>query len=337
MLEVAVLVPCRNEATTVARVVTDFRLALPDCHVYVYDNGSTDGTADHARRAGAIVRDEPVPGKGGVVRRMFAEVEADVYVLVDGDSTYDAPSAPAMVRMLVDSDLDMVTAVRQAIDSRQAYPKGHVFGRHAFNRLLGLLFGRRPADIFSGYRALSRRYVKSFPSQSTGFEIETEMTVHALAQRLPTDELATPYYERPPDSHSKLSTWRDGLRILIITTSLFRDERPLIFFGLLSALAAAAGLGLGVSVTIEFMETRLVERLPTAVLATGLMLSAFLGLACGLILDSVARGRREMKRLCYLGQPAAPYAARAGRTLATTSTRSEIRADADVAELEADR
>jgi hypothetical protein len=314
-------------------VIADFRAALPGCRVYVYDNGSRDDTAEQAQHAGAIVRTEPVPGKGGVVRRMFAEIEADVFVVVDGDATYDAASAPSMVRMLVDQDLDMVTAVREAIDTRNAYRRGHVLGNRAFNALLGLLFGRRPADLFSGYRALSRRFVKTFPSQSSGFEIETEMTVHVLAQRLPAREVATPYYERPPDSHSKLSTWRDGLRILLMTTSLFRDERPLVFFGILSALAAIAGLALGVSVVVEYMETHLVPRLPTAILATGLMLSAFLGLACGLILDSVARGRREQKRLAYLAQPQARHA---GAGVAR-SARAEGRADADVAELEADR
>ena len=331
--DIAVLVPCRNEALTVARVVGDFRAALPGCRVYVYDNASTDGTADHARRAEAVVRSEPRPGKGGVVRRMFAEVEADVYVVVDGDSTYDAASAPAMVRMLVDQGLDMVTAVRAAVDTRSAYRRGHVLGNRGFNALLGLLFGRRPADLLSGYRVLSRRFVKTFPSQSSGFEIETEMTVHALAQRLPASEVVTPYYERPPASHSKLSTWRDGLRILLMTTSLFRDERPLVFFGMLSALAAIAGLALGVSVVVEYMETHLVPRLPTAILATGLMLSAFLGIACGLILDSVARGRREQKRLAYLAQPQPRY----GPGSAPRSARPEGRADADVAELEADR
>ena len=330
--DIAVLVPCRNEAPTVARVVGDFRTALPGCRVCVYDNGSTDETAVQARRAGALVRHEDRPGKGGVVRRMFAEVDADVYVLVDGDSTYDAASAPSMVRLLVEQDLDMVTGVRAAVDARSAYRRGHVLGNRVFNAMLGLLFGRRPGDLFSGYRALSRRFVKTFPAQSSGFEIETEMTVHALAQRLPVGEIATPYYERPPDSHSKLSTWRDGLRILLMTTSLFRDERPLVFFGVLSAAAALAGLAFGVSVVVEFMETHLVPRLPTAILATGLMLSAFMGLACGLILDSVARGRREQKRLAYLAQPQPRYAAAGG----APSARAEGRADADVAELEAD-
>ena len=300
MVRIAVLVPCRNEAITVARVVADFRAALPGCRVYVYDNGSTDTTAEDARRAGATVRTEARPGKGGVVRRMFAEVEADVYVLVDGDSTYDAASAPAMVRMIVEQDLDMVTGLRNDEGRAGAYRRGHRFGNSAFNALLGTLFGARPGDLFSGYRAFSRRFVKSFPAASRGFEIETEMTVHALQQGLPTAEVETRYFERHDASSSKLSTWRDGLRILRMTVSLFRDERPLVFFGTLAALFAIPGLILGVSVVIEYLETHLVPRLPTAVLATGLMLLAFMMLGCGLILDHVARGRREAKRLAYL-------------------------------------
>jgi glycosyltransferase involved in cell wall biosynthesis len=315
MDRVAVLVPCRNEAPTVARVVAEFRAALPGCRVYVYDNDSTDGTGDLARKAGACVRCEARPGKGGVVRRMFAEVDADIYFLVDGDATYDAGSAPAMLARMTDEGLDMLTAVRDEGDRAGAYRRGHRFGNRAFNLLLAGLFGARPADLFSGYRAFSRRFVKTFPASSRGFEIETELTVHALEQRLPTGEMVTPYYERPSDSHSKLSTMRDGLRILRMTGVLFRDERPLAFFGTLAALAAAIGLFLGIGVVVEFMETRLVPRLPTAILATGLMLTAFLGLACGLILDSVARGRREAKRLAYLKEPRTGTAATTGRSI----------------------
>jgi glycosyltransferase involved in cell wall biosynthesis len=315
MDRVAVLVPCRNEAPTVARVVADFRAALPGCRIYVYDNGSSDGTGDLARSAGALVRQEAHPGKGGVVRRMFAEIDADIYFLVDGDATYDAASAPAMLARLTDEDLDMLTAVRDEGDRQGAYRRGHRFGNRAFNVLLGGLFGERPADLFSGYRAFSRRFVKSFPASSRGFEIETELTVHALEQRLPTGEIVTPYYERPSDSQSKLSTLRDGLRILRMTAILFRDERPLAFFGTLATLAAVIGLFLGGGVVIEFMETRLVPRLPTAILATGLMLTAFLGFACGLILDSVARGRREVKRLAYLSEPHVSRSAAAVRSI----------------------
>ena len=302
---IAVLVPCRNEAATVATVVTGFRSALPQCTVHVYDNGSNDGTAEVARRAGAIVRNEPRPGKGGVVRRMLGEIDADVYVIVDGDATYDAASAPAMIDELVANDLDMVTAIRDEQGEGAAYRRGHRFGNRAFNALLGALFGVRPTDMLSGYRALSRRFAKSFPAASRGFEIETELTIHALAQRLPTSEIRTPYFERPAGSTSKLATYRDGFRILRMTISLYRDERPLSFFGIFALAFAIAGLVLGGSVVVEFMETRLVPRFPTAILAPGLMLLSFLSLACGLILHNVARGQREMKRLAYLAASAA--------------------------------
>jgi len=301
---IAVLVPCRNEAATVAAVITGFRTALPQCTVHVYDNASDDGTADIARRAGAIVRSEPRTGKGGVVRRMLGEIDADVYLIVDGDATYDATSAPAMIDELVANDLDMVTAIRDEQGKGAAYRRGHRFGNRAFNALLGALFGVRPTDMLSGYRALSRRFAKSFPAVSRGFEIETELTIHALAQRLPTAEIRTPYFERPEGSTSKLATYRDGLRILRMTVSLYRDERPLSFFGIFALAFAIAGLVLGGSVVVEFMETHLVPRFPTAILATGLMLLSFLSLACGLILHNVARGQREMKRLAYLAASA---------------------------------
>jgi len=296
---VAVLVPCRNEAMAIGKVVADFRAALPDATVYVYDNGSSDDTGAIARAAGAVVRSEERPGKGGVVRRMFAEVEADVYVIVDGDATYDAAHAPGLVARLVDDGLDMVTAVREH-DDPAAYRRGHALGNRALNALLGLLFGRRPADMLSGYRVLSRRFVKSFPAQSQRFEIETEMTVHALEMRVPTAEVATRYGARPAGSASKLNTYRDGARIVVAMALLFRDVRPLLFFSGLGALLAAISVVLGVEVVMEFMRTGLVRRLPTAVLATGLMLLAALSLAAGVILGSVARGRLEAKRLAYL-------------------------------------
>ena len=282
------------------KVVADFRAALPQSTVYVYDNGSTDGTGALARRAGAVVRTESRPGKGGVVRRMLGEIDADVYVIVDGDATYDAASAPRMVDELIANDLDMVTAVRDERGAGAAYRRGHRFGNRAFNALLGALFGSRPSDMLSGYRALSRRFAKSFPASSRGFEIETELTIHALEQRLPTGELRTPYFERPAGSQSKLSTYRDGMRILWMTAMLYRDERPLAFFGAFSFMFGVLGLILGGSVVIEYMDTRLVPRFPTAILATGLMLLSFLALGCGLILHNVARGQREMKRLAYL-------------------------------------
>ena len=297
---IAVLVPCYNEALTVGRVIADFRQALPGCVVYVYDNRSTDGTGDVARAAGAQVRRESRPGKGVVVRRMFAEIDADVYVVTDGDATYDATRAPEMVAALVNDDLDLVTGVRDDEGRDAAYRRGHRFGNRAFNALLGLLFGERPTDMFSGYRVLSRRFVKSFPMEARGFEIETELTVHALELRVPTAEIRTRYFERPEGTSSKLSTYRDGFRILATMARLFRDVKPLPFFSGFSALFAVIGLGLGVGVVVEFMETGLVPRLPTAVLSTGLMLLASLSFACGMILDSVARGRREAKRLAYL-------------------------------------
>jgi glycosyltransferase involved in cell wall biosynthesis len=297
---IAVLVPCYNEALTVATVVDQFRAALPRCIVYVYDNRSSDGTGDIARASGAVVRREERPGKGGVMRRMFAEIDADIYVITDGDATYDATRAPEMVARLQRDDLDVVTGIRDHEERDGAYRRGHQFGNRAFNWLLGVLFGERPSDMFSGYRVMSRRFVKSFPAEARGFEIETELTVHALDLRVPVAEVRTRYFERPQGSTSKLSTYRDGVRILATMGKLFRDVRPLPFFGLLAALLALVGLTLGAEVTVEFMRTGLVPRLPTAVLATGLMLLASLSLACGLILDSVARGRREAKRLAYL-------------------------------------
>lgn len=297
---IAVLVPCYNEALTVAKVVAGFKAALPGCIVYVYDNRSSDGTGDIARAAGAVVRREERPGKGGVMRRMFAEIDADIYVVTDGDATYDAARAPEMIERLVRDDLDVVTGIRDHGNRDAAYRRGHQFGNRAFNWLLGVLFGERPTDMFSGYRALSRRFVKSFPAEARGFEIETELTVHALELRVPTAEIVTSYFERPTGSASKLSTYRDGLRILYTMARLFRDVRPLPFFFGCAFLLAVAGLGLGAGVVIEYLETHLVPRLPTAVLATGLMLLASLALACGMILDSVARGRREVKRLAYL-------------------------------------
>ena len=307
---VAVLVPCRNEAATVGTVVASFLEALPGAAVYVYDNASTDATAQIARAAGALVRREQRPGKGGVVRRMFAEIDADVYVMVDGDATYDASRAPELVAALVEDNLDMVTAVRDDEREADAYRRGHRAGNRMFNALLGAMFGQRPTDMFSGYRAFSRRFVKSFPMAAQGFEIETELTVHSLELRVPTAEIVMRYRARPEGSASKLNKWRDGLRILTTIATLFRDVRPLPFFGILAAVLATIGLALGTAVVVEYMETRLVPRLPTAVLATGLMLLASLSVAAGLILDSVARGRREAKRLAYLaaGAPAPAYA-----------------------------
>jgi glycosyltransferase involved in cell wall biosynthesis len=296
---VAVLVPCYNEEHAIAKVVADFRASLPGATIYVYDNNSTDGTVDAARAAGAVVRRETYQGKGHVVRRMFNDVEADIYVLVDGDATYDAPSAPAMIARLVEERLDMVVGTRIDRDEA-AYRRGHRAGNMMLTGFVARIFGRSFTDILSGYRAFSRRFVKSFPILSRGFEIETELTVHALELELPVTEIATPYYSRPTGSASKLSTWKDGFRILWTILRLFRSERPLMFFGLLGLVLALISIGLAVPIFTTYLEVGLVPRLPTAVLSTGLMLLAFLSVACGLILDTVTRGRRELRLLAYL-------------------------------------
>ncbi len=296
---VAVLVPCYNEDRAIAKVVADFRAALPDAAVYVYDNNSTDGTVEAARGAGAVVRREAYQGKGHVVRRMFNDVEADVYVLVDGDATYDAPSAPAMIAKLLEERLDMVVAAR--IDQEvAAYRRGHRAGNRLLTGFVAHMFGRSFTDILSGYRAFSRRFVKSFPILSGGFEIETELTIHALELELPVGEVATPYYSRPIGSASKLSTYSDGFRILWTVLKLYRAERPLSLFGAFGFALGIMSIGLAIPIVITYVQEGLVPRLPTAVLSTGLMLLGFLSIACGLILDTVTRGRRELKLLAYL-------------------------------------
>ncbi len=299
---IAVLVPCLNEEVAIPKVVADFRQALPDALIFVYDNGSTDRTCEVARAAGAIVRREPLRGKGNVVRRMFADIEADIYVLVDGDDTYDAASAPAMVQRLIDDSLDMVNGAREE-KSEAAYRRGHRFGNRLLTGLVARFFGERLGDMLSGYRIMSRRFVKSFPALATGFETETELTVHALELRMPIAEVMTPYRERPPASASKLRTIPDGIRIMRLIMRLVREERPLEFFSLVAGLLAVLSVFLGLPVVFEYLRTGLVPRLPTAVLAMGLMLLGFLSLACGLILSTVTRGRMEAKRLHYLGIP----------------------------------
>lgn len=300
---VAVIIPCYNEETAIGSVVSSFRAALPDSTIYVFDNNSVDRTVEIARSAGALVRGEVLQGKGHVVRRAFADVEADIYVLVDGDDTYAAAAAPEMIRLLVEDGLDMVTGARVST-SGAAYRPGHRFGNLALTGLVRALFGKRVSDVLSGYRVFSRRFVKSFPALASGFETETEFTVHALELRMPVGELAVSYRERPPGSASKLRTISDGLRILRTILILVKEERPLPFFGIAALLLLTAGIGLSVPVFAEFFRTGLVPRLPTAVLALGLVLASFLSLSCGLILDSVTRGRREMKRLAYLASPA---------------------------------
>ena len=304
---VVVLIPCFNEAVAVPRVVADFRGALPDAVIYVYDNNSTDGTVAAARAAGAVVRTESLQGKGHVIRRMFADIEADLYVLVDGDDTYDAASAPAMVAAAVAGGLDMVNASRvTAIEA--AYRPGHKLGNQVLTGMVRAVFGNRISDMLSGYRVFSRRFVKSFPALSSGFETETEFTVHALELRMPIGEIETPYKDRPVGSVSKLRTYSDGWRILRTIVLLVKEERPLQFFTVVAGLLTALAILLATPLFVDYAETGLVPRLPTAVLATGLMLLAALATTCGLVLDSVARGRKELKRLAYLAIPALPPA-----------------------------
>ena len=299
---IAVLIPCYNEESTIAKVVRDFRASLPGAVIYVYDNNSRDATAPRAREAGAVVRGEIQQGKGNVVRRMFADIEADVYVMADGDDTYDASVAPALIAKLIDEGLDIVSGRREATDAA-AYRAGHVLGNRLLTGLTSLMFCVKLHDMLTGYRIMSRRFVKSFPSAAEGFAIETELTVHAVRMKVPMAEVGTRYGERPAGSTSKLNTFRDGFRILLTIGALMRKERPLIFFGFFFALFALLSFGIGIPVVIEFFRTKQVPRLPTAVLVTGMMILAFLSMVTGLILDTVTRGRWEMKRLRYLAIP----------------------------------
>ena len=299
---IAVLVPCYNEEAAIATVVRDFKAALPQAVIYVYDNNSRDGTVARAREAGAVVRTEPRQGKGNVVRRMFADIEADLYVLVDGDDTYDAGAARSMIDAVADSGADILTARRIHTDTA-AYRPGHVFGNRLLTGLTALLFNVRLSDMLSGYRVFSRRFVKSFPFTAEGFGIETELTVHAVRLMMPMIEMDTRYKERPVGSVSKLNTWRDGFRILSTIGYLVREERPLVFFSFFFLALAVAALFTGAPVVAEYLRTGLVPRLPTALLATGLMVLGFMALMCGLILDTVTRGRWEQKRMAYLAIP----------------------------------
>ncbi len=300
---IAVLLPCFNEEAAIAQTVAGFRAALPTATVYVYDNNSRDRTVERALAAGAVVRTERAQGKGHVVRRMFADIDADLYIMADGDLTYDPTAAPAMVDLALTEQLDMVVGTRQHQDS-DAYRGGHVLGNRVFTGLLSRLFGRSFTDVFSGYRVFSRRFVKSFPVLSEGFEIETEMSVHALELKMPVGELTTAYGARPEGSASKLSTYRDGWRILKVMLNLFRTERPVLFFGGVGALLLLLALILSVPLVLTYIDTGLVPRFPTAILITGLVIIAVLCVFAGLILDTVTRGRREVRRLAYLSQPA---------------------------------
>ena len=300
--KVAVILPCYNEEAAIGQTVAAFRAALPGAAIYVYDNNSCDRTVEVARDAGAIVRSERMQGKGNVVRRMFADVDADLYVMADGDATYDAAAAPAMIEKMLAEGLDMVvgTRIHEAAD---AYRRGHVLGNRAMTGLLARLFGRSFTDIFSGYRVFSRRFVKSFPVLSAGFEIETEISVHALELKMPVGEVETRYLARPEGSASKLSTYRDGFRIARTILTLYRIEKPMLFFGWVAGLLGLLALILAVPLVITYVDTGLVPRFPTAILATGLVILSALGLFAGLILDTVVRGRREMRRLAYLAVP----------------------------------
>jgi len=309
-LKVAVLIPCHNEGLTVAQVITDFRAALPTASIHVYDNNSTDDTVAVAKANGAHVGFETRQGKGNVVRRMFRDIEADIFVLVDGDATYDAPSAPRLIEALLDGGIAMVVGSR-VTNEDLAYRLGHQFGNRVLTGFVATVFGTGLRDMLSGYRIFSRRFVKSFPALSTGFEIETELTVHALELELPITEFDTPYFSRPEGSVSKLNTWSDGLRILLTIVELYRSERPLGFFSLLGVTLALVSIVLSIPLFATYVETGLVPRIPTAILSTGLMILSVLSVAVGFVLDTVTRGRREVKLLAYLSLPAPGRASRA--------------------------
>ncbi|MEL4893862.1 glycosyltransferase family 2 protein [Crocosphaera sp. Alani8] len=297
----AVLIPCRNEGLTIARVVQQFRERLPEADIYVYDNRSTDDTVEQAKEAGAIVRYEPQPGKGNVVRRMFADIDADVYILVDGDNTYEVNAIHQLIDRLLNDNLDMVVGARRSkTQDKQAYRLGHRSGNLFLTGVVKFLFGSQLKDMLSGYRVFSRRFVKSFPALSSGFEIETELTVHTLELKIPFAEDYTLYGSRPPGSESKLKTFTDGWRVLGTAVLLFKEVRPFLFFSIISILLALVSLSLILPVFTTYLATGLVPRFPTAILAASIMLLAFLSFTCGLILDSVARGRREVKRMTYL-------------------------------------
>lgn len=298
---IAVVVPCYNEALTIGAVVQRAKRALPSAVVYVYDNNSSDDTVKIARAAGAVVGSERAQGKGNVVRRMFADVDADIYVMVDGDNTYDLEAAPQLIAIMREQSLDFVNGAR--LDTGQgAYRAGHRFGNRLLSGLVQGIFGRQFTDMLSGYKIFSRRFVKSFPAESQGFEIETELTIHALELQMPSSEMSTTYGMRPEGSASKLSTFRDGLRILLLILRLVKDERPFQLFGSLALVFALASLWLGIPVVLEFAATGLVPRFPTAILATGLMLVGVMSFSIGVVLDTVTKARREAKRLAYLAQ-----------------------------------
>lgn len=300
---IAIILPCYNESLTVAAIIRDFNKYLPQAEVYVFDNNSRDNTAELARAEGAIVRSVPLQGKGEVIRRMFADVEADIYIMVDGDDTYDASVAPQLAARLIDEGLDMVVGTR-VTEEQAAYRLGHRFGNQMLTGCVASLFGRTFTDMLSGYRIFSRRYVKSFPAHAAGFETETELTVHALELRMPVGEVSTRYKSRPEGSVSKLNTYRDGWRILLMIIRLFKTERPLLFFSIGAIACMLLAMVLAIPLVQTYLITGLVPRQPTAVLCTALTLFGVILLSCGLILDTVTKGRIEQKRLAYLAIPA---------------------------------
>lgn len=296
--KIAVLIPCYNEASVIAQVVKSFKTTLPEATIYVYDNNSTDDTGRIAAQEGAIVRFEPRQGKGHVVRRMFSDIEANIYLMIDGDGTYDIASAPKLIEVLKTQHLDMVVGTRQ--ENTNAHRPGHAWGNYIFNKILEWTFNSHFSDIFSGYRVFSKRFVKSFPALTQGFDIETEMSIHCLELNLSTLEIPTPFFERGAGTVSKLNTFRDGFKILWRILVLLRDARPLLCFGFLGSICAVLGLAFGTPILLHYFETKLVPRFPTAILATGLMILAFLNLYTGIILNSLSRQKRELKRLIYL-------------------------------------
>ncbi|MCL6415724.1 glycosyltransferase [Aestuariirhabdus sp. Z084] len=298
-IRVAVLLPCFNEEAAIESVVRDFRESLPDAEIFVFDNNSTDRTVELARNAGATVFLEKHQGKGYVVRRMFSDVDADVYVLADGDGTYFAPASKLMVEKLLSDNLDMVVGVRKSKPQDDTYRMGHHFGNRLFTKIVGFIFGNEFTDILSGYRIMSRRFVKSFPSNTRGFEIETQLTIHALELTLPCEEYPTPYVSRVEGSESKLNTYRDGFRILFTIGVLFKETRPFLFFGLMAVMSASLSFALGLPIIVEYIETGLVPRIPTAVLASGVGVMSLIFIIAGITLDTVSRKHRELKRLFY--------------------------------------
>ena len=294
--QVAILIPCYNEALTIEKVIHDFKIELPEAKIYVYDNNSTDDTVSRARVAGAVVRSENIQGKGAVIRRMFRDVIADYYVMVDGDDTYDSSVVLEMLRIANEGPYDLVNCVRIAV-GKDAYRVGHRIGNTLLTGVVSYIFGDQIKDMLSGYKVLSNRYVKSFPAFSSGFDIETEITVHALELSMPVAQVKGSYRVRPEGSESKLSTYKDGFRILFQIINLFKYERPMQFFSIISIILLCISLGMGIPVVIHFFQTGLVPRLPTALLSVGIMLLAFLSFINGLILDTITRGRKEAKLL----------------------------------------